>query len=154
MSWESPKASDPAEDFPTFIIRGDNAVARRVQPAPAVAGTSDSAIIDPMTTFKRFDQGLTAWSGQVGGDYNPAMKNRLQAIGEIRARVSRLQPVGEFAADIALLLQSVQQCQEDFDPMFDTEYGAGRDVHRRLIGLLEVSTTQEAFDAGWRHLVA
>ena len=110
-----------------------------------------------MNAFKRFDQGLTAWSGQLGRGHNPAMnpamKNRLQAIGEIRTQVSRVPPVGEFGADIALLLQAVRKCQDEFEPMFDTDYGSGRDVHNTMIGLLEASATEEAFDAGWRHLV-
>ena len=110
-----------------------------------------------MTIFQRFDDGLTAWSGRLSGghnaDMNPAMKNRLQAIGEIRERVSRMQPVGEFGADIASLLKAVRACQNEFDPMFDTDYGSGRDVHRVMIGLLEASTSEEAFESAWRDLV-
>jgi hypothetical protein len=85
---------------------------------------------------------------------DPAMKNRLQAIGEIRARVARITAAGDFEADIALILSAVQKCQEQFDPMFDTTYGSGRDIHNRLIALLNASVTPEAFAAGWRNLVA
>jgi hypothetical protein len=110
-----------------------------------------------MTTFSQFDEGLTAWSGQLSRNYNPvmnpAMKNRLQAIGEIRSRLSNMQPSGEFHGDIVLLMKAVETCQVEFDPMFDTEYGSGRDIHNSLIGLLKASETRESFDAGWRNLV-
>ena len=139
---------------------GDNLHAnpRRMNNDPTgVAWYANSAIIDRMKTFKRFHEGLDAWSGQLGRDHNPAMnpamKNRLQAIGEIRTQVLRLESVGEFAADIALILKAVRTCQDDFDPMFDTQYGSGRDVHNTMIGLLEAAATEEAFDAGWRNLV-
>lgn len=112
---------------------------------------------EPTTTLGQFDKGLTAWSGQLARDHNPAMnpamKNRLQAISEIRTRVSNLRPAGKFREDIALLMRAVKTCQDEFDPMFDTEYGSGRDVHNTLIGLLASAATREAFDAGWRNLV-